>query len=80
MARKKRPPAPIGDTIKATMKARGLTACAIGKTSGVSATIIGRWFNGERSPRLDTIERIVAALDLVLMEKSYKSDRGEREA
>jgi transcriptional regulator with XRE-family HTH domain len=67
MARKKRPPAPISDMIKATMKARGLTAYSLGKASGVSSTIISRWLNGHRSPSLGTVERIVTALDLVLV-------------
>jgi transcriptional regulator with XRE-family HTH domain len=69
MPRKKRAPEPIGDTIKATMKARGLTAYAVSKASGVNVTIISRWLNGERSPSLGNIEKIVAALDLVLVEK-----------
>jgi DNA-binding phage protein len=68
MPRKKRAPEPIASVIKATMKARGLTAYALGKASGVSVTIISRWLNGERSPSLGTIEKLVTALNLVLVE------------
>jgi transcriptional regulator with XRE-family HTH domain len=67
MASKKRAPAPTADTIKATMKARGLTAYRLGKASGVSSTIISRWLNVHRSPSLGTVERIATALDLVLV-------------
>jgi transcriptional regulator with XRE-family HTH domain len=67
MGKKKRAPEPIGGTIKATMKTRGLTAYALGKASGVNATIIGRWLNGERSPSLGTVKKLVTALDLVLV-------------
>jgi transcriptional regulator with XRE-family HTH domain len=75
MARKKRPPAPIADTIKATMKARGLTAYSLGKASGVSSTIISRWLNGHRSLNLGTIEKIVTALDLVLVPRNQDEEQ-----
>jgi DNA-binding phage protein len=68
MPRKTRTPEPIAGTIKATIKARGMTAYSVGKASGVSSTIISRWLNGHRSPSLGTIEKIVTALDLVLMD------------
>jgi transcriptional regulator with XRE-family HTH domain len=67
-ARTHRAGSPIADAIKRTMSERGLTAYGLGKASNVSVSIITRWLNNERSPSLPTVEKIVLALDLVLVE------------
>jgi transcriptional regulator with XRE-family HTH domain len=59
---------PFADEIKRIMSERGLTAYGLGKASNVSVSIVTRWLNNERSPSLPSIEKIVLALDLVLVE------------
>jgi len=68
---KKRAKRPASETlagsIKARIKALGLTAYALGKSSGVSAVVIQRFLNGERGITLETAEKLCGALDLVLV-------------
>jgi hypothetical protein len=44
-----------------------LTPYRVGKMSGVDASIIQRFLAGERSPSLETADKICRALDLVLV-------------
>jgi DNA-binding phage protein len=69
--KRRRAPEPIGNAIKATIRERGLSTYALGKLAGVSPGIISRWLNGERSPSLKTLERLTAALDLVLVPREH---------
>jgi len=60
----------LATAIKAQIKARKLTAYALGKASGVDAVVIQRFLNGERSITLGTAERLCHELDLVLVPRS----------
>jgi Helix-turn-helix len=59
-------PATISDQLKKAIKASGRTAYAIGQQAGVDPGVITRFVNGERTLRLETVDRIAAALDLRL--------------
>jgi DNA-binding phage protein len=61
----KRTPA-ISDQLKLAMKASGLTPYALAKASGVNASAIQRFLHGERSLKLESVDRIAAALGLIL--------------
>ena len=50
--------------------ALGLTPYAVGKLSSTDTSTILRLINGERSPTLDTADRICRALDLVLVTRA----------
>ena len=65
-------PETLSDTIAAIIKARGITSYALAKASGVNASVIQRFINGERGLRLETAEKLVQSLDLVLTEKKPK--------
>jgi transcriptional regulator with XRE-family HTH domain len=56
----------LSDQIRTAIKDSGLTRYAIGKRSGVDASVIQRFMLETRSPRLDTIDKIAAALNLRL--------------
>jgi hypothetical protein len=67
--KKKRTPEPIADAMKECIRNNMYSTYALSKASGVSPGIISRWLNGERGLTLRTAERLVAALDLVLVAK-----------
>jgi hypothetical protein len=76
MPPKKRTSEPIADTIKAIIRERHITTYALGKAAGIAPGIISRWLAGERSPSLGSIEKIVLALDLVLVERDQAEGKG----
>jgi plasmid maintenance system antidote protein VapI len=67
-AKKVNPPArdTLAGIIAARMSELNLTAYRVAKMSGVDVSQIQRMIDGDRSPTLDTADRIVKALDLVL--------------
>jgi antitoxin component HigA of HigAB toxin-antitoxin module len=67
MPRKKRAPEPIGETLKAIIRERSLTAYRLAQMTGSNIDSIQRWLNGERGLTLKTVERLAASLDLVLV-------------
>jgi transcriptional regulator with XRE-family HTH domain len=62
----KPPPDSLAGAIAARIKDLGLTPYAVAKMSGTDTSTILRLIRGERSPTLDTADRICRALDLVL--------------
>lgn len=52
----------IGEHIRETRKGKGLSQKELGKILGVSGAMIGQYETGQRKPRLDTLQRIAAAL------------------
>jgi hypothetical protein len=70
MPKRKRPAEPMADTIRATIRSRGLSAYAVAQLAGINATPIQRFMNGERGISLRTAEKIAAALDMVLVQAS----------
>jgi transcriptional regulator with XRE-family HTH domain len=59
----------IGGIIADRVQSLGLTAYAVGKRSGVSPTVVRRFLIGERDLKLETVEKVCKALDLVLTVK-----------
>ena len=47
---------------------RGLTPTELGQLAGVDPTVIARFVAGEREVRTGTLEKILAALDLRVVE------------
>ena len=59
-------PKPITDTLKAAIKASGLTHYALAKVTGVTAGQLDRFMSGERDLRLASAAAVAAALGLEL--------------
>ena len=57
---------PIDVTLKAAIKASGLTHYALAKAAGVTAGQLDRFMSGERDLRLVTAGQLAAALGLEL--------------
>ena len=53
-----------GQSIKAARKKAGLTQAELGKKLGVAYQTVAQWENDLRNPKVDTIRRIAAALDI----------------
>jgi ribosome-binding protein aMBF1 (putative translation factor) len=62
----------IGEAIAS----RGLTPTELGKLAGVDPTVIGRFVAGEREVRSGTLEKLLAALDLRVVEVARPRGRG----
>lgn len=54
------------EMIRATVEARGLTAYALARDSGVNSAVVGRFLKGERDVTLTTAEKLCRALGLEL--------------
>jgi DNA-binding phage protein len=60
----------ISGQLKAAIVASGITHYAIGKAAGVSSGMILRFMAGERDLRLETVDKIAAALGLRLTDQA----------
>ena len=58
----------IGDRIKALRKEHGLTQSDLANAMGVTASMIGQYETGVRTPKCNTIERIAKALSVSIAE------------
>lgn len=56
----------FADLIRATTEARGLTAYALARDSGVNSAVVGRFLKGQRDVTLTTAEKLCRALGLEL--------------
>ncbi len=56
----------FADLIRATTEARGLTAYALARDSGVNSAVVGRFLKGQRDVTLTTAEKMCRALGLEL--------------
>lgn len=63
----------IGDRIKALRKERGLTQSDLANAMGVTASMIGQYETGVRTPKHETIERIAKALSVPVAELTEES-------
>jgi Helix-turn-helix domain len=68
--RKPADPPTISDRLRHAITASGLTHYAIGKAAGVDPGVISRFTTGERTLRLETVDRIAAALGLRLTDQA----------
>jgi hypothetical protein len=58
----------LTETVRETIKARGLTASRVSRTIGTKPHVVGRFLNGTRDLRGATLDKITAALGLALTE------------
>jgi transcriptional regulator with XRE-family HTH domain len=66
MSNQEKQPETISDQLRAIIKARGLTAYALAKLSGVNTGVIQRFINEERDIRLASVDKLATALGLRL--------------
>ena len=52
----------ISDQLRAAIRASGLTHYRIAKEAGISPSMLDHFIRGERSLRLETVDKIAAAL------------------
>ena len=62
--------------LREIIDSRGLTAYALGQSSGVDPTVIGRFLADERDIRLGTADKLASALGLRLVEVARPKGRG----
>ena len=62
----------LSEVLLRIIRERGITSYALAKKSGVHATALQRFVNGERGLTLESAEKIVAVLDLILTEREAK--------
>jgi transcriptional regulator with XRE-family HTH domain len=62
----------LSTQLKDIIESRGLTAYAVGRSAGVDPGVVQRFLSGERDIRLETADRIGAALGLRLVELGRK--------
>ena len=60
---------PVSETLRDTIRERGLTAYAAAKRAGVSVDAVQRFLNAERGLNLATVDRLADALDLTLCQE-----------
>lgn len=62
---------PDADTVRgvvvAEMRRRGVTVSALAAAAGIAQPHLSRWLNGGRSARVETAERVLVALGLVIV-------------
>lgn len=58
----------ISYQLKEIIDARGLRGHALAKQAGLDEAVVRRFLSGRCAPRLDTVDRIAAALGLRLVE------------
>ena len=68
MAKKTKLRMTISETVRATIKARALTAYRVSVTIGTRPHVIQRFLNGERDLRGATLDKLAIALGLTLTE------------
>jgi transcriptional regulator with XRE-family HTH domain len=62
----------LSNQLKDIIQSRGLTAYAVGRMAEVDPGVVQRFLTGERDIRLETADRIGAALGLRLVELGRK--------
>lgn len=60
-------PMSITEALRAEIKASAMTHYALGKLSDVAPHVIDRFVSGERSLRLETVDKLADTLGLVLV-------------
>lgn len=66
----------FAEQIRATTEARGLTAYALARDSGVNSAVVGRFLKGDRDVTLTTAEKLCRALGLEL-QPARRPKKGE---
>ncbi len=66
----------LSNQIREVIASRQITAYALGRDSGVDATVIARFMAQERDIRLETADKLAAALGLRLVEVAMPKPKG----
>ncbi|MFB5269362.1 helix-turn-helix domain-containing protein [Paenibacillus enshidis] len=64
----------VGERIRAIRKARGLTQQQLAELSGLDDAYIGSLERGERNFSIDTLEKIISALNIPLSQLMYSDN------
>ncbi len=70
----------LSNQLRAVIESRGVTAYALGRDSGVDATVISRFLSQERDIRMETADKLAAALGLRLVEVGLPRPKGRPKA
>lgn len=74
-------PKSLGIILRSVRKSKGLNQTEAGKVVGVDQTTLSKIERGESNARIDTLFRILAALDMELIvrprEKAAETDEGD---
>ncbi len=70
----------LSNQLREVIGSRGLTAYGLGKEAGVDPGVIQRFLNRERDVRLETVDRLAAALGLRLVEVARRGKGRPRKA
>lgn len=66
----------FAELIRATTEARGLTAYALARDSGVNSAVVGRFLKGQRDVTLTTAEKMCRVLRLELRPQRRRKKGG----
>ena len=66
----------LSNQLRGIIESRGGTAYALGQESGVDATVIARFLSQERDIRMETADKLAAALGLRLVEVAITKPKG----
>jgi HTH-type transcriptional regulator/antitoxin HipB len=69
----------LGAAIREARRARGLTQTAAGKPVGIDQTTVSKVEQGSPGTRLDTLFRLLAALDLELVLQPRQRSKDDRQ-
>ena len=67
MAKRKKEPPTLTETVRETILARSLTAYRVSQAIGTRPHVVQRFLNGERDLRGATLDKLAVALGLTLM-------------
>jgi transcriptional regulator with XRE-family HTH domain len=68
MTKPEKKPPTMTETIREMIRARGLTTYRVGKSAGMTPTVVARFLSGERDLKGATLDKLAAALGLALVE------------
>lgn len=74
-------PQSLGEALRAARKKKGMSQLEVGKSVGIDQPSISKIERGESSARVDTLFRLLAALDMELViqprQKSLSQKKGD---
>ena len=62
------------EKLRNAMMKKGYSLIGLARASGVSAGAIGLWLNGKKQPRMDTLGKVMNALDVDICDLTTKED------
>jgi len=68
----------LSQQLRSHLRKCGMSTYAIAKSSGVSESVLSRFLAGERSPTLDTVDKIARVLRLELRRRGKQPKQSGR--